>query len=99
MIVIAKKIENDNLTIILEGRLDTMTSPELEAELNESLKGIKHLTFDLEKLDYLSSAGLRVILSAQKKMSKQGDMKVIHVNETIMEILEVTGFTEILTIE
>ena len=94
------KIENGKeLTIELEGRLDTTTSPELEKEMSESLDGIEALTLDLEKLDYISSAGLRVLLSAQKVMNRQGKMKVIHVNEIIMEIFEVTGFSDILTIE
>ena len=86
------------LALILEGRLDTMTAPELEREFVTSLPGVKELTLDLVGLDYISSAGLRVLLWAQKQMNKQGSMKLIHVNETIMEILEVTGFTDILTI-
>lgn len=94
------KIENGTeLSIALEGRLDTMTSPELEAELKDSLDGVETLLFDFQQLDYISSAGLRVLLSAQKIMNKQGEMKVIHVNEPIMEIFEVTGFSDILTIE
>ena len=87
------------LTLQLEGRLDTTTSPQLEAELSASLVGVKQLTLDLEQLAYLSSAGLRVILGAQKRMNKQGQMVVRHVNETIMEVFEVTGFVDILTIE
>ena len=87
------------LVIELEGRLDTMTSPELEEAMKDSLEGVTDLTFDFEKLDYISSAGLRVLLSAQKTMHSQGTMKVIHVNETIMEVFEVTGFTDFLTIE
>ena len=87
------------LTLQLEGRLDTTTSPQLEAELSASLDGVKQLTLDLQQLAYLSSAGLRVILSAQKRMNKQGQMVVRHVNETIMEVFEVTGFVVILTIE
>ena len=87
------------LTLQLEGRLDTTTSPQLEAELSASLDGVKQLTLDLQQLAYLSSAGLRVILGAQKRMNKQGQMVVRHVNETIMEVLEVTGFVDILTIE
>ena len=87
------------LTLQLEGRLDTTTSPQLEAELSASLDGVKQLTLDLQPLAYLSSAGLRVILSAQKRMNKQGQMVVRHVNETIMEVFEVTGFVDILTIE
>ena len=86
------------LALILEGRLDTMTAPELEREFVTSLPGVKELTLDLVGLDYISSAGLRVLLWAQKQMNKQGSMKLIYVNETIMEILEVTGFTDILTI-
>ena len=87
------------LTLQLEGRLDTTTSPQLEAELSASLDGVKQLTMDLQQLAYLSSAGLRVILGAQKRMNKQGQMVVRHVNETIMEVFEVTGFVDILTIE
>lgn len=87
------------LTLQLEGRLDTTTSPQLEAELSASLDGVKQLTLDLQQLAYLSSAGLRVILGAQKRMNKQGQMIVRHVNETIMEVFEVTGFVDILTIE
>ena len=87
------------LTVALGGRLDTTTAPELEAAVKEILPGLKTLTFDLEKLEYISSAGLRVLLSAQKSMSKQGEMKVRNVNETISEIFEVTGFSDILTVE
>ena len=87
------------LTLQLEGRLDTTTSPQLEAELSASLNGVTQLTLDLQQLAYLSSAGLRVILGAQKRMNKQGQMIVRHVNETIMEVFEVTGFVDILTIE
>ncbi len=87
------------LTLTLEGRLDTMTAPQLEAALKEALPGVEALTFDLEKLDYISSAGLRVLLNTQKTMNKQGIMKVVHANEMILEIFEVTGFSDILTIE
>ena len=87
------------MKIALEGRLDTSTAPELEAELKASLDGVSELVFDMEKLDYISSAGLRVLLSAQKVMAKKGEMKLIHVNETVMEIFEVTGFSDILSIE
>ena len=87
------------LTIALEGRLDTVTAPELEAELKGSLDNATELVFDMEKLDYISSAGLRVLLSAQKVMMKKDGMKVIHVNEIVMEIFDVTGFSDILTIE
>ena len=87
------------LTIALEGRLDTMTAPELEAALKTALEGVEELTFDFDKLDYISSAGLRVLLMAQKTMNRQGSMKVVHANEIVMEIFEVTGFADILTIE
>ena len=94
------KEQNGNALLIkLEGRLDTTTSPELEQDLKSSLEGVTDLTFDFEKLEYISSAGLRVLLSAQKTMNKQGAMKIIHVNETILEIFDVTGFADILTIE
>ena len=96
---INKTQNGSELLIALEGRLDTTTAPELEKELKDSIGGVEDLTIDFEKLDYISSAGLRVLLSAQKIMMKQGEMKVVHVNETIMEIFEVTGFSEILTIE
>lgn len=95
---ITKKAEGSQLCIALEGRLDTTTAPELEKELNSSLEGVTELTFDMAGLDYLSSAGLRILLGAQKTMNKQGSMEVIHVNETIMEIFEVTGFADILTV-
>ena len=87
------------LTLQLEGRLDTTTSPQLEAELSASLDGVKQLTLDLEQLLYLSSAGLRVILGAQKRMNKQGTMTVVHVADAIMEVFEITGFVDILNIQ
>lgn len=96
---ITKQRETSVLTLLLEGRLDTGTAPQLEAELNESLEGIDDLTIDMEELAYISSAGLRVILATQKKMNKQGIMKIRNVNETIMEVFEITGFSDILTIE
>ncbi len=96
---IGKKQNGDELAFILEGRLDTTTAPQLEAELKRSLDGIKGLVFDIEKLEYISSAGLRVLLSAQKVMNRQGEMKIIGANEAIMEIFEVTGFVDILNIE
>ena len=86
------------LTLALDGRLDTTTAPELDKILKTSLDGVTDLTLDLERLEYLSSAGLRVLLSGQKAMNKQGTMTVRHVNETIMEIFEITGFSDILTI-
>lgn len=87
------------LTVTLGGRLDTNTAPELEAALNSSLDGVTSLCMDLRELDYISSAGLRVLLSAQKKMNKQGNMNLVNVNDAIMEIFDVTGFSDILTIE
>lgn len=96
---IEKKTNGSTLTLSLSGRLDTTTSPQLEAELGEGLLGIEHLVLDFAALDYLSSAGLRVLLVAQKQMNQQGDMVVRSVNETIAEIFEVTGFCDILTIE
>ena len=96
---IAKNLNGTQLTIALEGRLDTATAPELEAELKASLDSTDSLIFDLDKLEYISSAGLRVLLSAQKIMSKKGGMKVTHVNEIVQEVFEVTGFADILTIE
>lgn len=99
MLNIQKKTTGTSLEVSLEGRLDTTTAPELEKELKGSLDGVSLLVLDFEKLDYISSAGLRVLLSAQKTMNRQGGMKITHVNETILEIFEVTGFTDILTIE
>ncbi len=96
---ITKQSEGSKLTLFLEGRLDTVTAPQLEAELNASLGGVTELILNFEKLDYISSAGLRVLLSAQKKMNAVGSMKVTCVNETVNEVFEVTGFSDILTIE
>ena len=96
---INKKLDGTTLTITLEGRLDTTTAPDLEKELKGGLDGVTELIMDLERLDYISSAGLRVLLSAQKTMNKQGSMKLIHVNDMVMEVFEVTGFADILTIE
>ena len=96
---IHKTLDGTTLTLALEGRLDTTTAPQLEAEVKTSLYGVTALVLDMKGLAYLSSAGLRVILAAQKQMNKQGSMVVRTVNETIMEVFEVTGFTDILTIE
>ena len=96
---INKTTEGSSLTLSLEGRLDTNTAPELESVLTEALAGVTELIFDFEKLQYISSAGLRVLLSAQKCMNKQGKMKILHASAAIMEIFEVTGFSDILTIE
>ena len=96
---INEKMNGSNLTLELAGRLDTMTAPELEKALKEKLNGVTELVLDFSKLEYISSAGLRVLLAAHKTMMKQGGMKVVHSNETINEIFEVTGFADILTIE
>ena len=95
---IKKDVNGTKCTIALEGRLDTTTAPQLEAELKNSLNGITELLFDLEKLEYVSSAGLRVLLSAQKVMNAQGSMTITNVVPEIMEVFEITGFTEILHI-
>ncbi len=96
---ITKNQNGSHLDLALEGRLDTTTAPQLEAELKQSVNGVTELVLDFSGLEYLSSAGLRVLLSAQKVMNKQGSMVIKNVNETIMEIFEVTGFSDILTIE
>lgn len=94
-----KTQSGSELTVALTGRLDTTTAPQLEAELKQSLDGVKKLVLDFAALEYLSSAGLRVLLAAQKRMNKQGEMIIRHVNETIADIFEVTGFSDILTVE
>lgn len=96
---INKSMKETKLTVELEGRLDTTTAPELEAELKASMGEAKSLVLDFEKLDYISSAGLRVLLSAQKAMAKKAGLVIRNVNETVIEIFEVTGFIDILTIE
>ncbi len=96
---IQKNREADTLNVAIEGRLDTTTAPQLEEELKTSIDGVKELIFDLDKLAYVSSAGLRVLLSAQKIMNKQGSMVIRNANEEVMEIFEVTGFIDILNIE
>ncbi len=98
MLKIEKAMDNGVLNTALEGRLDTTTAPQLEGELREALAGADRLELDLEKLEYISSAGLRVLLSAQKLMAKKGGMTLRHVSEAIMEIFEVTGFVDILNI-
>ena len=94
---IDKKLNGSKLTISVGGRLDTTTSPELEAQLD--LHGITDLTFDMKELDYVSSAGLRLLLKAQKQMNTQGDMRLVNVNDIVMEVFEVTGFSSILKVE
>ena len=96
---INKRTEGDKLTIHIEGRLDTTTSPKLSKELETSLEGITQLVLDLTLLEYISSSGLRVLLSAQKAMNGKGTMVVKNVSELVMEVFEITGFTDILTIE
>ena len=96
---ITKKQDGSALVIALEGRLDTTTAPDLENELKASLNGITDLTLDLTNLDYISSAGLRVLLSAHKTMMKQGQMKVTNASDIVKEVFDVTGFSDILTIE
>ena len=99
MLNLNKTVEGTKVKFDLEGRLDTITSPELEEAIQESVTDATELVLDFEKLEYISSSGLRVLLAAQKIMSKQGSMVVTNVNETIQEIFEVTGFSDILTIE
>lgn len=96
---IDKTNEGTTLVVALSGRLDTVSAPQLEAEMKKSISGIEKLVFDFAELEYLSSAGLRVLLAAQKVMNRQGQMIIKNVNVTIMEIFEVTGFLDILTIE
>ena len=96
---IEKKVNGNALEIALEGRLDTMTAPELEAELNKTLGGVDSLVFDFAKLNYISSAGLRVLLSAHKALSAKGGMKLRNVNEVVQDVFDVTGFSDILDIE
>ena len=96
---ITKTLDGTNLTIALEGRLDTTTSPQLEGDMHPDIDRATEVTFDLEKLAYISSAGLRVLLSAQKIMNKQGKMTIKNVCPEIMDIFDVTGFVDILNIE
>ena len=96
---IEKTLNGTELTINLIGRLDTTTAPQLEAELKQNISGVEKLVLNFAALEYLSSAGLRVLLAAQKVMNKQGEMIIRNMNETIAEIFEVTGFSDILTIE
>lgn len=96
---IKKSVNGSVLSVELEGRLDTTTSPRLEEELRSSIAGITSLVIDFEKLEYISSAGLRVLLAMQKIMNRQGEMMIKNVSETVMEIFEVTGFVDILNIQ
>ena len=99
MLNIEMNRDGGELVIRLEGRLDTVTAPELEEKMSGALDEVESLTMDFEKLEYISSAGLRILLTTQKQMNRQGKMKVIHANDVIREIFEVTGFVDILTIE
>ncbi len=99
MLQIKKEMENNDLLVSLQGRLDTGTAPDLENALKDEMDNVKSLTIDMKELEYISSAGLRVLLSLQKTMNKQGSMVIKNVSEEIMEIFEITGFTDILTIE
>ena len=96
---INKQIDGEKLTVAVAGRLDTTTAPELDEALKSSIEGIKELTIDFSELEYISSAGLRVLLSAQKIMNTQGSMVVKGSSEVVLEVFEVTGFSDILTIE
>ena len=96
---IEKMMNGTAATLKIIGRLDTTTAPELEAAIDGCIAGIQELVLDCSALEYVSSAGLRVILKAQKLMNAQGAMKVTHVNETIMEVFDITGFADILNIE
>ena len=99
MLNIYKNIDNDKACFTLKGRLDTLTSPELESEIVAVIDGLTELVLDFEELEYVSSAGMRVLLAAQKKMNELGSMTVKHVRQEIMDTFEMTGFDEILTIE
>ncbi len=96
---IQQNIDQGRGEFILSGRLDTTTAPDLDAALEKVMADLTEIVFDFQNLEYISSAGLRVLLKTQKAMNKKGSMKVIHVNDTVMEVFEVTGFTDILTIE
>ena len=96
---INKESNGSEVVLALEGKLDTVTAPELEKEIDACEGSVADLTLDLEKIDYVSSAGLRVILKAQKMMNKQGSMKLVNVCDEVMEIFDITGFVDILTIE
>ena len=97
--IVTKTMEENKLTVKVEGRLDTSTAPELENELEGVLDEAEELVFDIGELEYMSSAGLRILLATQKKMALKGGMKVTNVNEVISEIFDITGFSDILTIE
>lgn len=91
--------DGEKLVLSPEGRIDTVTAPEFSKVIDENIEGVKELVIDFEKLEYISSAGLRVLLTTQKNMSKVGSMKLIHVSDVIMDVFNITGFVDILTIE
>ena len=97
--IISKEKNGNALTLKVKGRIDTATSPKLQKEIEDSIEGVETLAFDFSEMEYISSSGLRVLLSTQKKMNGQGKMTVKNVSETVMEIFEITGFSDILTIE
>ena len=99
MLYVDKELQGDTLTVSLDGRLDTTTSPDFEAELKSNLDGVKNLVFDFEKLEYISSAGLRVMLSAQKIMNKQGEMSIKNASDDVLEVFEITGLIDIINIQ
>lgn len=96
---IIKKSEGNKLTVEVQGRLDTVTAPELEQELTSALEGVESLVLDFAKLEYISSAGLRILLSTQKKMMGKSGMTITNVNDEVMEVFDITGFSSVLTIE
>lgn len=96
---IKKTVDGKTLTLDINGRLDTLTSPALQNEINSSIEGIEHLVLDFKNVAYISSAGLRVVLSAQKEMNKRGDMIVANCKEEVLEVFNMTGFSEILNIQ
>ena len=96
---IDRNVDGAKTQLKISGRLDTSTAPELESTIDACLSGVEELIIDFEGLEYVSSAGLRVILKAQKLMNKQGDMRIINVNDTILEVFDITGFADVLTIE
>lgn len=96
---ISKVKNGSDLMVTLSGRLDTMTAPELEAALEDDMDGVEDLTFDFDGIEYISSAGLRVLLAAQKTMNRQGEMKLINVRDVVMDVFDMTGFSDILNIE
>ena len=97
--IITKKLNGDKLNIALEGRLDTMTAPDLEKELKESLADVKDLTIDMSKLEYISSAGLRTLLMAKKTLHNKGNVVIVNANDIVKEVFEVTGFDSLLDIQ